>query len=401
MRMTRIAPTKAKESPVLTVDERYELITRRQGLFSPSTTPDTLKKLLQENPHPTIGWVTAPTGKPHIGYLVPLTKMVDFLRAGLKPIILYVDIYALLVNYVHPLPLITERLAYYRHLTTTVLTSLGVEEDEVTHIAESSYAYTEAFVKEFHKLIVLMKQTDAHCTSEVAQTDMLSPLLCAIHQSLGEVFVGMDIQFGGFDQEDLFHHSVNFLPKIDQKPREHIFNIMAPSLKSSSGHAKMSSSHAPDTKIEFLDDRETVNRKIQAADCPARDISNANCVLSFLRDVIWPISLLRVERLRGEVGYHKDEGCELQPREQRPLTALNGPTGTVFSIWSTEARQWVYYKDWKNLEEDFETGDVTPDDLKEAVGNWLNLILLPIREAFRESEDWQAVEEKAYPGGLY
>ncbi|KAF3912091.1 hypothetical protein ABW21_db0203638 [Orbilia brochopaga] len=246
-----------------------------------------------------------------------------------------------------------------------------------------------------------MKQKDAHCTSEVASTDMLSPLLCAIHQTLGEVFTKMDIQFGGLDQEDLFCHSVNFLPKIDHKPREHIFNIMAPSLRSLGNHTKMSSSHASDTKIEFLDDRDTVNRKIQAADCPVGDISSANCVLSFLRDVIWPISLLRVERLRGDVGYHKDEGCELQPREQRPLTALDGPVGTVFSIWSTELRQWVFYEDWSDVEEDFKTDTVTPEDLKEAVANWLNLLLLPIREAYRDSAEWQAVEAKAYPGGIY
>ncbi|KAJ6259923.1 Tyrosine--tRNA ligase [Drechslerella dactyloides] len=390
MRITKLPPMKTKGTPLLTVSQRYELITRRQELFYPWTTEETLKELLEENPHPTIGWVTAPTGKPHIGYLMPLAKMVDFLRAGLKPIILYVDVYALLVNYVHPLPLITERLVYYRYLTIAVLSSLGVEEDEVKHIAESSYAYTEAFVREFHKLIVLMKQTDAHCTSEVAETDMLSPLLFLDANMLRLT-----------SQEDLFYHSATFLPKIGHKPREHMMHIMAPSLKSSPDRDKMSSSHASDTKIEFLDDRITVNRKIQAADCPAGDISDANCVLSLLRDVIWPISLMRVERLRGDVGYHKDEGCELQPSEQRPLTALNGPAGTIFSIWSNELRNWIYYEDWNDLEGDYKCGAITPEDLKESVGNWLNLLLLPIREAFRESEEWQMAEKKAYPGGVY
>ncbi|KAF8425417.1 hypothetical protein L210DRAFT_3567467, partial [Boletus edulis BED1] len=29
-------------------------------------------------------WGTAPTGRPHIGYYVPLTKIADFLRAGVE-----------------------------------------------------------------------------------------------------------------------------------------------------------------------------------------------------------------------------------------------------------------------------------------------------------------------------
>ncbi|KAK6509032.1 hypothetical protein TWF481_003798 [Arthrobotrys musiformis] len=52
-----------KRTPTLTVEERYNLTTRRQTLFEPFTSEDSLKRLLARKLHPTVAWVTAPTGK--------------------------------------------------------------------------------------------------------------------------------------------------------------------------------------------------------------------------------------------------------------------------------------------------------------------------------------------------
>lgn len=42
---------------------------------------DRLKAVIEERPL-KIYWGTATTGKPHIAYFVPMTKIADFLKAG-------------------------------------------------------------------------------------------------------------------------------------------------------------------------------------------------------------------------------------------------------------------------------------------------------------------------------
>lgn len=64
----------------LSPSERYELITRdlKEVLGS-----DAIKAILDKNERPLRAyWGTAPTGRPHIGYFVALSKIADFLKAG-------------------------------------------------------------------------------------------------------------------------------------------------------------------------------------------------------------------------------------------------------------------------------------------------------------------------------
>lgn len=69
-------------SEELTADSRYHLITRD---LDEVLGGEAILKILQENERPVkCYWGTAPTGRPHVGYLVPLTKLADFLRAGVN-----------------------------------------------------------------------------------------------------------------------------------------------------------------------------------------------------------------------------------------------------------------------------------------------------------------------------
>lgn len=84
---------------------------------------------------------------------------------------------------------------------TAILLSLDIPKSQVKFIDESTYACTESFTKDVHKMCAVMTQQDARDTcEEVANTTMLSPMLCAIHQALSEEYCDMDIQFGGEDQ---------------------------------------------------------------------------------------------------------------------------------------------------------------------------------------------------------
>lgn len=115
------------------------------------------------------------------------------------------------------------------------------------------------------------------------------------------------------------------MPMLGYRRREHLMNIMVVGLDG----LKMSSSKPAETKIEFLDDPETVRDKIFRAACPARQVTG-NGVLGLLRDILIPISEQRVERLLGKTGLnvHENTGSEL---DQRPFCNLGSPTGTIFT----------------------------------------------------------------------
>jgi tyrosyl-tRNA synthetase len=61
-----------------TTDEKIALITRN---LDEVLGKDELRKVVAERDL-KLYWGTAPTGKPHVGYFVPMTKIADFLSAG-------------------------------------------------------------------------------------------------------------------------------------------------------------------------------------------------------------------------------------------------------------------------------------------------------------------------------
>ena len=63
----------------LSVEEKQNLITRNlQEVLG----AEKLTSILKEGRDLKIYWGTATTGKPHVAYFVPMSKIADFLRAG-------------------------------------------------------------------------------------------------------------------------------------------------------------------------------------------------------------------------------------------------------------------------------------------------------------------------------
>ena len=67
------------------IDKKIELITRNlQEVIEPSQadgTNLTLRSILEKRDL-KMYWGTATTGRPHVAYFVPMTKVADFLHAG-------------------------------------------------------------------------------------------------------------------------------------------------------------------------------------------------------------------------------------------------------------------------------------------------------------------------------
>ncbi|WFD46153.1 tyrosine--tRNA ligase [Malassezia furfur] len=373
-------------SEELTADFRYHLLTRD---LDEVLGGETILKILHENERPVkCYWGTAPTGRPHVGYLVPLTKLADFLRAGVNVKVLLADIHAFLDNMKAPIELVKHRADYYQHILVAVMKAIGVPTDRLNFVLGSSYQLSEKYNFDTYRLAAMVTERDAKKAGAEVVKQVESPLLSGLLypglQALDEQYLDVDFQFGGVDQRKIFTFAEQYLPKLGYMKRAHLMNPMVPGMNG----AKMSSSDV-DSKIDFLDSPADIKRKIKGAYCMPGEIEN-NGVIAFVGSVLMPIM-----RLRNDA---KSMGVELDSHWVRPLIPSDAPAETLFSIVRPEKYGGtVHYSNYASLVEDFKAQKVHPQDLKTAVTQALISLLEPVQEMYTSSEDFRKVKALAYP----
>ena len=72
-------------------------------------------------------------------------------------------------------------------------------------------------------------------------------------------------------------------------------------------------------------------------------------------------------------------------------------TGTQKFIVQRRDAEPLHYETIEQMHKDYEADVLQPQSLKPAVTDALLEFLGPIRKAFEDSKEWQAVEQKAYP----
>ncbi|KAJ5033024.1 uncharacterized protein L3040_009609 [Drepanopeziza brunnea f. sp. 'multigermtubi'] len=368
----------------LSTGERLSLITR--GLPAVSGT-DEIQAILTEGSRSPKGiWVTVPTGRPHLGYMVPLLKMVDFLRAGVDFNVCLGDIYGFLINFKYPISQVEQRKKFYKFVLGAVFDAIGVPASSLPFVDESSYAYTPRHIMDMYRLSALSSQRQLRETGdEVGVSTMFGPMLTPILQALDEEYQGSDFDFGGLDQRGLFEFAEELLPKMGYKKRAHLMNDMLPGLNG----GKMSAS-LPDSKIDCLDSPETIRNKIMAVQCREGD-AKTNGLLAIVRLILIPLNRLRLERSWGEIGYSLTEGRGVP--ESPPYA---GPTGTVFTMSVDGTTK--HYQTYLEIEQEY-TQLQSHEAFKNAVSESIVQILAPVRESYSRNPDWQAAEKLAYPEG--
>ncbi|GAA6058702.1 hypothetical protein JCM10212_003390 [Sporobolomyces blumeae] len=365
-------PVAAKLTPA----EKYEVITRN---LNEVLGGEQLKTLLEER-DAVAYWGTAPTGRPHLGYFVPLAKIADFLTAGVEVKVLLADVHAFLDNLKAPIELVAARVEYYRLLITAVFRSLHLPLDKLDFVVGSSYQYTAGYNLDKYKLTSITSEHDARkAGAEVVKqvsSPLLSGLLYPLLQALDEEYLKVDFQFGGVDQRKIFTYAEQYLPKIGYKKRSHLMNQMVPGLSG----GKMSSSD-PNSKIDFLDTPAQVKSKIQKAHCAPGEVEG-NGVLAFVRHVVVPIG----ELMKG------------QGRTDERVWADGNPD-SVFVIKGDPKHggSVVHYRTVDELEDAYAKNDVHPGDLKAAVVSAINALLAPIQAEFAADEAFKLAADKAYP----
>ncbi|GAA95800.1 uncharacterized protein L969DRAFT_49979 [Mixia osmundae IAM 14324] len=364
----------------LSVDEQYELITRRLQEVLGGAAIRTKLEASRESGQPVrLYWGTATTGRPHVGYLVPLAKIADFLRAGLHVKVLLADVHAFLDNLKAPIELINHRVDFYRRVLLSVLRSIGVETDKLEFVTGSSYQYGPKYNMDKYKLCAITSEHDAkRAGAEVVKQTTSAPLsglLYPLLQALDEEYLGVDIQFGGVDQRKIFIYAEEHLPKLGYAQRAHLMNAMVPGLAG----GKMSSSD-PNSKIDFLDGPKDVAKKLKAA-LAAPGIVEGNGVLAFIKAVVMPISSLKLTQLG-----------------KSPFAHADAPPATLLTVERPDQYGGTrHYSDYDALEKDYASEDLHPKDIKDAVTVAINHILEPVQAEFATDKSWQEIDALAYP----
>lgn len=203
----------------LTADEKYTLISRNlQEVLG----EEKLKDILKER-ELRIYWGTATTGKPHVAYFVPMSKIADFLKAGCEVTILFADLHAYLDNMKAPWELLELRTRYYEHVIKSMLESIGVPLDKLRFVRGTSFQLSREYTLDVYRLTSVVTQHDAKkAGAEVVKQvehPLLSGLLYPGLQALDEEYLKVDAQFGGVDQRKIFTFAEKYLPSLGFKKK--------------------------------------------------------------------------------------------------------------------------------------------------------------------------------------
>src|SRR4030042_1908463 len=258
----------------LSADEKFELIKRNTAEILGE---DELKKLLIKKKKPVIYWGTAPTGKPHVGYFLPALKIADLLKAGFKVKILLADLHAALDN--TPWIVLEKRYEYYAAVIPEAIKAIGVDTKELEFVKGSDFQLKPEYM---YDVLQMSSYTSVHdatkAASEVVKivdNPKLSGLIYPLMQVIDEQYLEVDAQLGGTDQRKIMVLARETLPKLNYDKRVEIMNPLLPGLIGK----KMSSSN-DDSKIDFLDNEETIKKKMNKAEFIEGDAENG--VMAFL-----------------------------------------------------------------------------------------------------------------------
>lgn len=350
----------------MNAEDKFNLITK--GLQE-VLNPQIIKNVLENENRPLkVYWGTAPTGKPHCGYFVPMVKLAHLLKAGCEVTVLIADLHAYLDNMKAPLEVVKYRGIYYANVVKAILKSINVPIEKLHFVTGSEYQLKAEYTLDLFKLSNKVSQNDAKRAGAdvVKQVDnpLLSGLIYPLMQALDEHYLDVDVQFGGVDQRKIFVLAEEQLPGIGYKKRAHLMNRMVPGL----GQGGKMSASDPNSKIDIIEEPKVVKKKIGSAFCAPGDIDNG--LIAFLENVVQPIQELQLEQ-EGVFKFFVD----------RP-EKYGGP---------------ISYDSLQALKDDFGAGKLSPVDLKAGVSDKINELLAPIRAMYNDDKEFQEAAANGYP----
>jgi tyrosyl-tRNA synthetase len=336
---------------------RFELVTRNT---EETVTAGELREVLEKKPRAYIGYAT--TGQMHIGHLIPIVKVKDFLEAGIEFTFLIADLHSFLDDQKTPWGLLDARSEYYEKTVRAMLESVGADAKKVKFVKGSEFELDKEYVANvFHLAGEVTEARAKRAASEVVRfsdTPKLSGFLYPLLQTMDVPALGADIALGGIDQRGIYMLSRELLPLLGKPKPVCVFTPLLPSMSGGKMGGKMSSSDDK-SKLGITAPAEEIEKKVMDSLCPAKQVKD-NWVLMFMKSVVFPV--------KEKAG--KDLVIEREEKYGGDL----------------------YYKGYGSLEADFVSGKLHPMDAKKALAKELNAILDPVRKRIRDD-----MVDRAYP----
>jgi len=309
-------------------------------------TEEELKKLLEKEKNISAYYGIAPTGPVHLGYFIPLSKVFDFTKIGIKTKILIADIHAALDDLKSKWDELDIKAEYYQRCIQLVFPW----ERKLEFIRGSEYQLGKKYLLDVLKLSTYATVKRAmRAASEVTRmkNPKVSELIYPIMQALDEEYLNVDIQIGGIDQRHIMVFAREYLPKLGYKKR---VEIMTPLVASLQGPETKMSASEPMSHIKVYDSEETIRMKIKKAYCPVGIIKD-NPVIQICQFIIFPIkNTMKIER-------EEKHGGDIE------------------------------FRSFDELKQAYVKKNIHPVDLKEAVISYLTEIFKNVRRYFERHKD--------------
>lgn len=319
----------------MNIEEKMELIKRNTVEI---INLEDLKDLLKKKKQPRVYCGYEPSGPMHLGHFVTITKLLDLEKAGFKIIILLADIHALL-NRKGSEESIKKEVENWKK----TIKAIGIK-------AEIALGSDFEFTKEYQLDVMKLAQNSTiqrglRSMQEIArdvQNATISQLWYPLMQVTDIKHLKLDAALGGMEQR-----KVHMMGKDMAKILEHKFiAIHTPLITSLKGPGEKMSKSLPGSGIAITDSYEEIKKTIGKAYCPEKEIKD-NPILQIAKLILFP----------------KFESLEIKRPEK-----FGGN---------------VSFESYEELEKNYSSGKLHPLDLKNAVAEYLEKIIAPIRRNYQ------------------
>lgn len=319
-------------------------------------TIEELKTVLNKpKPKAYIGF--EPSGAVHLGWIICINKIKDFIFCGFDFIVLLADWHAYIND---KLDGDIKKIQLCGKYMEDCFAAMGINTNKLHFIYASDYIndaeYWEMVLKTAKASSVarVKRAMDIMGREEEEAEKDLSKLFYPAMQVSDIFYLQLDVAYGGTDQRHAHMLARDVAKKIGRTAPIAIHTPLLNSLQASGRmnpiDAKMSKSK-PETMISIHDLPEIVKNKLSKAYCPEKQIEN-NPVLDICKFIIFPdlngkpFLIERAEKFGGDLEFTK----------------------------------------YKALENEFIAG-LHPLDLKNATANHINKILAPVHAYFKKHPD--------------
>ena len=320
--------------------ETYELITRN----AEEVVTDEEVREMAEDPDGKRAYVGyEPSGVLHIGHMLTANKLIDLQDAGMDIVVLLADVHAYL-NEKGTFDEIRETAERMKEQ----FVAFGLDAEKTEFVLGSEFQLDDDYTLDVHSLAVRVTLNRARRSmSEVAREEenpKVSQMWYPLMQAVDIARLDVDLAVGGIDQRKIHMLARDHLPDIGYDSPTALHTPILTSLEGSGGKMSASDMKMEDKAdpIAMDDSREEIEDKILGAYCPPH--LEDNPVAEVYRYHVFPrfetVVVERPEKYGGD----------------------------------------LEYASYEEFSEDIESGELHPQDAKEALVDYVDRLVEPGRQ---------------------